>query len=106
MDPKLFNKSTTFDDDQIVVKDSAKKHEAEFSNGRRKPTDADIRTAFRAAVKYGGVPTHEADKTWKWEESGMDNSQKPPRVRKRNNICFSVENNKAAVFHYHKGFYG
>jgi len=105
MDPSQFNSSTTLDDSQIVVLDSAKKHETDFASGRRKPTDADIRSAFRAAVRFGGPPTREAGGVWKWEETGQDLSCRPPRTRKRNNICFKVQNNACVVFHYHKGCY-
>ncbi len=100
-----FTKDTIIADSNIVVEDDAKKHEAEFASGRRKPTDADIRTAFKAAVKYGGPPTREPGGTWKWEEYGLDTGVKPARQRKRNNICFRVSGAQYIVFHYHKGFY-
>jgi hypothetical protein len=107
MDPSQFNKSTVISDDDIVVEDSAKKHQTQFGDGTRFPTDGDVKREFKAAVKFGGVPQYEAQtKVWKWEESGTDLSCKPPRIRKRNNICFKVVNNKCVVFHYHKGFYG
>ncbi len=101
-----FTKDTVIMDSTIVVEDSAKKHEAEFSSGRRKPTDADVRTAFKAAVKYGGAPSQDATGAWQWVETGMDSSTKPARIRKRNNICFKVRGAQYVVFHYHKGFYG
>ena len=92
-------------DGNIIVDPAALKHDTQFHDGTRKPTEADIRRVFQINAKLS-VPKREPNGTWKWEDVAMDNHAKPtPRLRKNNNMCFSVVGTQYRVFHYHKGFY-
>ena len=81
-------------DSDIVVEDSAKKHEAIFAGGvRRLPTDDDIRRNFKNNMRFEKPkPDAKSLGAFVWDSGS-------------NKMVFKIVNGKYHVFHYHATSY-